>query len=195
MIMIISGGGPLISRTAEYALRAVIYLSRVKDRRPIPVDEIAEVLDAPRNYLSKTLHELAKGGVLKSLRGPTGGFSLAADPEVLTVADLADWFDEPRLSGMCLLGGRLCDRSDPCGAHERWSAAWAAARAPIAAMTIAQLAASAPPVVPGPRKVRGSGAERRAVEAKVPGSADRLGVIRPTSATLPQEVRRTTVVA
>ena len=162
----------MISRTAEYALRAVIYLSRIEGRQPIPVDEIADVLDAPRNYLSKTLHELAKAGVLKSLRGPTGGFSLAADPEVLTVADLADWFDEPRLSGMCLLGGRPCDRANPCGAHERWSAAWAAARAPIASMTIAELAASAPPVAPGPRRVRAA-AEKKQDAAVRPPVTDR----------------------
>lgn len=168
----------MISRTAEYALRAVIYLSRVEGRQPIPVDEIAEVLDAPRNYLSKTLHELAKAGVLKSLRGPTGGFSLAADPESLTVADLADWFDEPRLSGMCLLGGRPCDRTNPCGAHDRWSAAWAAARAPIASMTIAELAACASPVVPGPRKARAGGVETRTVDVHPPRSPRPASAIR-----------------
>ena len=144
----------MISRTAEYALRAVIYLARVEDRRPVPVDDIAEALGAPRNYLSKTLYELVRVGVLRSLRGPTGGFSLAADPETLTVAELVDVFDESRTSGMCLLGGRLCDSGSPCEAHQVWSRTLETARAPLERTTIAQLVVSAAPVDPALRAVR-----------------------------------------
>lgn len=136
----------MISKTAEYALRAVLYLARVNDRRPVPVDDIARALGAPRNYLSKTLHELARVGVLRSLRGPAGGFSLAADPETLTVAEVADRFDESRTSGMCLLGGRPCDTANPCGAHHLWSQAQDASRAQLTRMTIAQLVRKASPV-------------------------------------------------
>lgn len=136
----------MITRTAEYALRAVLYLARVRDRRPVPVDNIAAALGAPRNYLSKTLNELARLGVVNSMRGPTGGFWLNEDPETLTVATLIEPFDDKRTSGMCLLGGRICDDAHPCGAHELWSAAQAMARASLAQLTIAQLVSSAPAV-------------------------------------------------
>ncbi|HLV25400.1 MAG TPA: Rrf2 family transcriptional regulator [Gemmatimonadales bacterium] len=134
----------MISRTAEYALRAVLYLARVEDRRPVPVDDIAGALGAPRNYLSKTLNELARLGIANSQRGPAGGFWLNADPETLTVAALIEPFDDKRTSGMCLLGGRICDEEHPCGAHQLWSAAQEAARASIADLTIAQLIRTAP---------------------------------------------------
>jgi hypothetical protein len=56
----------MLTRTAEYALRAVLFLA---DRgEPASVDLIAERLDVPRNYLSKTLHRLDKEGVLASTR-------------------------------------------------------------------------------------------------------------------------------
>ena len=64
----------MLSRTAEYALRAVLFLA---DRgEPTNVDLIAERLGVPRNYLSKTLHRLAREGVLTSTRGQGGGFRL-----------------------------------------------------------------------------------------------------------------------
>lgn len=146
----------MISRTAEYALRAILFLARVEDRRPVPVDEIAEALGAPRNYLSKTLHELTRLGIVRSLRGPTGGFWLVADPETLTVARIAEAFDEERTSGMCLLGGRPCDSAHPCEAHQRWSSVAEAARAPLLRATVAQLVEDAPPVT---RASRASDAE------------------------------------
>ena len=133
----------MLSRTSEHAIRAVLFLAtrRGEGPVPVPVDVIAEALDAPRNYLSKTLYELAKAGLVDSVRGVRGGFTLAVVPERLTVARVAAIFDEPRASGMCLLGGRPCDDRTPCAAHDRWSAIVDAARAPLATTTIADLLA------------------------------------------------------
>ena len=57
----------MLSRTAEYALRAVLFLA--DSGEPANVERIAERLRVPRNYLSKTLHRLAREGVLASTRG------------------------------------------------------------------------------------------------------------------------------
>jgi Rrf2 family iron-sulfur cluster assembly transcriptional regulator len=73
----------------------------------------------PRNYLSKTLHRLAKRGVLVSERGPRGGFRLAKPAGALPVREVVSEFEEIRPSGRCLMGG-LCDPLNPCVAHERW---------------------------------------------------------------------------
>ena len=65
----------MLSRTAEYALRAVLFLA---DRgEPTNVELIAERLDVPRNYLSKILHRLAREGVLSSTRGQGGVKSIS----------------------------------------------------------------------------------------------------------------------
>jgi Rrf2 family protein len=129
----------MVSRTAEHALRALLYLARRQGEGPVPVDVIAREIEAPRNYLSKILYLLAQHGLVDGVRGVHGGFVLAAAPEQVTLARLFDLFDEPRASGQCLLGGRACDPAAPCAAHERWSAIRAVARAPLTTTTIADL--------------------------------------------------------
>lgn len=129
----------MISRTAEHALRAVLFLARHTETGPVPVEVIAEALGAPRNYLSKTLHQLAKRHLVASQRGPNGGFQLAVPADRLTVMDVVEAFDEPRSGAICLLGGRPCSQEAPCAAHARWTAVTAATRAPLTGTTIADL--------------------------------------------------------
>ena len=111
----------MLSHTAEYALRSVLFLAD-RDGAPASVEEIAEALGVPRNYLSKTLHRLAREGILHSTRGKGGGFRLGKDPEKLTLLRIVEPFD--RMSGerRCLLGRPLCSDRNPCPAHNRWKA-------------------------------------------------------------------------
>lgn len=129
----------MLSLTTEHAIRAVLLLARTAHGGPLRADEIADGIGAPRNYLAKTLHLLAKAGILASTRGPTGGFALAVPPERLTLADVVDRFDAPRANPRCLLGARACDASAPCAAHQRWSAIADARRAPLVETTFADL--------------------------------------------------------
>lgn len=87
----------------------------------MPTNQIAEALDVPANYLSKLLHQLARAGVLRSLRGPQGGFALALPAEQLTLAAALAPIDAERLGRRCLLGRPQCSDSNPCAAHEQWS--------------------------------------------------------------------------
>lgn len=110
----------MLSRTAEYALRAVLYLADNAGDAPITVDGIAESLGVPRNYLSKTLHLLARQGVLSSSRGPRGGFVLAVPADRLTLYEVVEPFQELGERRTCLLGRPVCSDRDPCPAHHRW---------------------------------------------------------------------------
>lgn len=130
---------PMLSQTSEYALRAIVYLARVARREPVSADVIATALDAPRNYLSKTLNTLAKRGFVSSSRGPAGGFRLAADPDTLTIASVIRAFDEPRERRVCLLGAQPCNDRNPCTAHERWQTVASESWAPLNNTTIADL--------------------------------------------------------
>jgi Rrf2 family protein len=109
----------MLSQTAEYALRSVLFLA---DQEGVPanVEDIAEALGVPRNYLSKTLHRLASEGILHSTRGKGGGFRLGLDPEKLTLLRIVEPFG--RMSGerRCLLGRPQCSDRNPCPAHNRW---------------------------------------------------------------------------
>jgi Rrf2 family iron-sulfur cluster assembly transcriptional regulator len=111
----------LLSKTSRYALRAATYLAAHRDDdRAIPVAEIAEGAGVPRNYLSKTLHQMARQGVLLSERGPKGGFRLAADPARITLREVIEPVEPSLSERRCLLDRATCSDVDPCAAHERW---------------------------------------------------------------------------
>ena len=110
----------MLSLTSEYALRAVLYLAAHADGSPVKLERIAEDIGVPRNYLSKTLHQLARVGVLRSDRGPTGGFRLARPADSMTLAEIVAPFDPARLARRCILGKGQCSDETPCAAHERW---------------------------------------------------------------------------
>jgi Rrf2 family protein len=111
----------MLSQTAEYALRAVLYLAEHSDpNAPVRVGKIADNLGIPQNYLSKILHQLAREGVLVSLRGKTGGFWLAAPPERLALSAVIMPFDRVEQRRRCLLGRPQCTDRSACAAHTRW---------------------------------------------------------------------------
>lgn len=112
----------VLSNTAQYALRAMIYLGQHEGEGPIRVEDIAERLDVPRNYLSKILHALVKEGVVRSLRGPHGGFALARPASAVVLYDVVAPFDDIEARRTCLLGRQECSDIVPCVIHEHWKA-------------------------------------------------------------------------
>ncbi|HEU5169544.1 MAG TPA: Rrf2 family transcriptional regulator [Gemmatimonadales bacterium] len=110
----------MLSHTAEYALRTVLFIAERGDSEPVSVDEIAAALRIPRNYLSKTLHRLAHEGVLLSSRGKGGGFRLAVPPERLRLLQVVELFDRIGAGRQCLLGRPVCSDQRACEAHARW---------------------------------------------------------------------------
>ncbi len=110
-----------LSDTTRYALRAIVHIAEHGVHAPVRVDAIATDLQVPQNYLSKTLHAMARAGLLRSVRGPRGGFQLARAPKSITLGQVAALFDDvaPR---RCLLGRASCGWKNPCVVHPRWEA-------------------------------------------------------------------------
>jgi len=109
----------MLSQTAEYALRATIYIAR-DPSRAWRVNEVADQIEAPRNYLAKILGQLARAGILESARGPAGGFRLAVGARRIALSEIVTVFEaaEPR---RCLLGHGLCGENPSCTAHAAWA--------------------------------------------------------------------------
>ncbi|HEU4829053.1 MAG TPA: Rrf2 family transcriptional regulator [Gemmatimonadales bacterium] len=131
-----------LPQTAEYALRAVCYIAEHESGGPIPVSAIAASLGAPQNYLSKTLHQLGTLGVLSSVRGARGGYTLAAGGAELRLAEIVAPFlvaSEHR----CIMGRERCRDEAPCGAHWRWKDVKETTRAFFMDLTVADLIARA----------------------------------------------------
>ena len=131
----------MLTRTAEHALRAAIYLAREAQDGPVSADRVAAALGAPTNYMAKTLGALASAGIVAGRRGPHGGYRLLVPAAQLTIADIVDLFETEHGIVTCLIGGRPCDPKNPCAAHDRWTAVRDAARAPLRTTTIADLIA------------------------------------------------------
>lgn len=129
----------MLSQTAEYALRAVLHIAASSTDRPVSVGEIADALDVPRNYLSKTLHQLSRAGIVSPTFGPRGGYRLVLPPAEITLDAVVSPFDETGGERHCLLGRTRCSDADPCLAHAHWKDISAQIHGFFQTMTIAKL--------------------------------------------------------
>jgi Rrf2 family protein len=108
----------MLNQTVEYALRAVIYIAR-DPSVSFRAAEVATAIDAPPNYVAKILGQLARTGILESVRGPSGGFRLSKTPSTVPLAEVVAAFGRPP-ERRCLLGHGICGHNPSCGAHRRW---------------------------------------------------------------------------
>ncbi len=93
----------LISRTSEYALRAVLWLIQ-EPARSQTTRQIAEGTRTPPDYISKVLQLLAKAGLVRGQRGLGGGFQFAGDPAQVTVLAVINAVDPLERIHTCPLG-------------------------------------------------------------------------------------------
>ena len=93
----------MISQTAEYALRAVIFLAD-HEGESHTAHAISSVTQVPTTYLSKILQSLARAHLVTSQRGPHGGFHLTKSPDEVTVYEVVQIIDPIQRITQCPLG-------------------------------------------------------------------------------------------
>ena len=106
----------MFSQTAEYALRAVVYLAS-QEGAPRTTQEIARATKVPTGYLSKVMQSLGRKHLVQSQRGLHGGFTLARPPEELTVLDVIGAVDPIQRIRSCPLG--IKGHINLCPLHRR----------------------------------------------------------------------------
>jgi Rrf2 family protein len=84
-----------ISRSTGYALLAVGYIAQNQDKEVVLSQSISEKYDIPLEYLLKILQQLVRASVLRSKRGPRGGFSLAKPTKKITMLEIIEAVDGP----------------------------------------------------------------------------------------------------
>ncbi len=92
----------MLSQTAEYALRAMVYLG--DQQAPVTTASIAEATLVPVGYLAKVMQQLHRAGFVKAQRGPHGGFSLLKLPQDTTVLEVVNAVDPMQRFEACPLG-------------------------------------------------------------------------------------------
>lgn len=109
-----------LSQKSKYALRALQGLARARGQGPLLIAELARREKLPRKFLEYILLELRKHGLLRSKRGPGGGYELGREPEQISLGEVIRLFDGPLAPVPCASerGTRRCeDCQDPatCG--------------------------------------------------------------------------------
>jgi Rrf2 family nitric oxide-sensitive transcriptional repressor len=93
----------MISQTAEYALRTILWLA-IHEDAPQTTQQIATATKVPSGYLAKVLQSLVRAGLISSQRGLHGGFTLLGDPAELSPLDVINAIDPIRRIKDCPLG-------------------------------------------------------------------------------------------
>ena len=110
-----------LSRKADYAIRAVGYLSSVPRGTLGSINAIAEAESIPREFLAKILKDLTMAHVLASYQGVHGGYSLVRKPHELSYLDVIEAVDGTINLNLCTeADGAYCKRVGHCPNHDFW---------------------------------------------------------------------------
>ena len=101
-----------LSRASSYALVALAYLAREKPDAPIPSHEVARERDFPERFLLKILKPLVDAGVLRSVKGPNGGYRLVKPANEVTLLEVIEAVDGPLRGGTPGVGKGGADALD-----------------------------------------------------------------------------------
>ena len=109
-----------ITRQADYALRTIIYLSRLGMDEKAPTSIIAEKQQIPSSFLAKIISQLSVAGIIHTSRGAHGGVSLAKKPKEITVLDVIEAIDGPVMLNECTRNPGICIFTKDCPMHIIW---------------------------------------------------------------------------
>lgn len=111
-----------VTTKGRYALRAITNLAMAASDRPVPIKQIAGDEEISPEFLEQIFFKLKKSGIISSVRGPGGGFSLEKDPADISAKDIFDAVGEGLEITPCT-GEDECDRKDVCLVHDVWQEA------------------------------------------------------------------------
>ena len=112
-----------ISTKSTYGIRAMFELAFHYSRRPISVAYISERENISVPYLEQLLSKLRRKGLVKSVRGPKGGYILARKPKKITVGDIVRVLDGDITPVHCVSNkslNRSCKMIDRCVTKAVW---------------------------------------------------------------------------
>lgn len=112
-----------LTRDGEYAVRAVVFLAAQPEGKVSLINEISEVQEVPKSYLSKIMQHLTRAGLVKSRRGARGGFTLARPAGSITLREAIEAVEGPIFLNVCLIKKGECHRDDLCPVHPVWKEA------------------------------------------------------------------------
>lgn len=112
----------MFSKTCEYGIKALIFVAMQSGlQKRVSLNDIAEEINSPVSFTAKILQKLVKSGLLKSLKGPTGGFVIEEImAEEITLSRIVSAIDGDAVYKGCGLGLDNCDEDKPCPVHHKF---------------------------------------------------------------------------
>jgi Rrf2 family protein len=110
----------MISKTSLDGIKALVFLAKQPNGACLGAAEIASNIEAPANYLGKSLQSLAMEGFLESKRGHGGGFSLSKTASEISIFEIVGVLEDLTRLSQCIWNFSECNESSPCPLHSRW---------------------------------------------------------------------------
>ncbi len=133
--------GPRFSTRGEYGLRALVDFALHPDESPIRVTDLAARQDIPPHYLEQLLSLLRKAGLVRSARGPRGGFELARPASEISLLEALTALEGDLILADCLesSANRDCPYASACALRQVWQELSEALKGKLRAVSIAEL--------------------------------------------------------
>ena len=112
-----------ITRQADYAIRAVLFLSRLEPGKRASTSAVAKEQSIPPSFLAKIISQLSIAGLLHTSRGARGGVTLAREPKDVTLLEVIEAIDGPIQLNECVGEDALCSFDEDCPLKPVWSEA------------------------------------------------------------------------
>jgi len=109
-----------ITRQADYAVRAVLFLAAQEDDERSPTNRIALEEKIPPSFLAKIVSQLSVAGIVSTSRGAHGGVSLARSAEDISLLEVVEAIDGPITLNDCVIDPDSCAFGDECPVHDIW---------------------------------------------------------------------------
>jgi Rrf2 family protein len=109
-----------ITRQADYALRAMLYLAQLEPSQRAATSQIAEIQRIPPSLLAKIISQLSIAGLIHTSRGARGGVSLARPPEAISVLEVVESIDGPIALNECSQSAGACPFGETCPLRSLW---------------------------------------------------------------------------
>jgi len=109
-----------ITRQADYAVRAVLYLSRMGDDQRAATSKVAQAQRIPPSFLAKIISQLSIAGLLRTSRGARGGVTLARAPKDITLLEVVEAIDGPIMLNECVGDNATCAFDKDCPLRPVW---------------------------------------------------------------------------
>jgi Rrf2 family protein len=110
-----------LSTKGRYALRAMLDLALQSREAPTLIKDISRRQEISELYLEQLFTRLKAAGLLRSVRGPKGGFLLSRHPSQIRVIDIVEAMEGTTALVECVDDADFCSRADQCVARQLWS--------------------------------------------------------------------------